>query len=142
MHEYEDLGHMKQIVRNQNSLTPIYYLPHHSVYKPGSVTTKIRFALDASAKTSSNLPLNDVLMDGPTLQNDLFSILSRFRKHEVVFIGDLTKMYRQILIHSEHQNLQRIVWRDNPQHEIKYYNLKTLTYGEKPTSFLATRCLR
>ncbi|XP_045466769.1 uncharacterized protein LOC123675453 [Harmonia axyridis] len=116
--EYESLSHMREISRNETCITPIYYLPHHCVIKPESSTTKLRVVFKASAKTTSNISLKDVLMDGPVLQNDLFSILTRFRKHEVVLIGDLTKMYRQILIHPDHVNLQRIVWRENPNQKV------------------------
>ena len=36
-----------------------------------------------------------------------------FRLHEFVFSVDITKMYRQILVHSDDKNLQRIFWYDS-----------------------------
>jgi hypothetical protein len=50
-------------------------------------------------------------------------------------------MYRQILIHTEDRNLQRILWRTSPDEHIKEYQLNTVTYGTACAPFLATRCL-
>lgn len=142
MREYQDLGHMSEISRDlPSSKIPIYYIPHHCVEKPDSTTTKLRVVFDAACKTSNNISLNNVLKVGPTIQNDLFSTLLRFRKHNLVVIGDLTKMYRQVLIDKNERNLQRIVWRNSPNEEVKHFQLNTITYGTASASFLATRCL-
>ena len=37
-------------------------------------------------------------MVGPTVQQDLFSILFRFRLQKVALSGDIAKMYRQIAL--------------------------------------------
>lgn len=143
MKEYKLLGHMSEIsLDSDNNSGKIVYLPHHAVEKPDSTSTKVRVVFDASAKTSTNLSLNDILKTGPTIQQDLFSILLRFRKHNVVLVGDLTKMYRQILVHPDNRNLQRIVWRENPKAKISHFTLNTVTYGTTSASFLATRCLK
>lgn len=142
MKEYQDLGHMSPIPRYLESKYPNYYLPHHSVEKPDSSTTKVRVVFDASCKTSTGLSLNNVLKIGPTIQNDLFSILLRFRQHSYVLIADLAKMYRQILVEPEQRNLQRIVWRNSPEEEVTHFQLNTVTYGTSSASFLSTRCLQ
>jgi len=51
-------------------------------------------------------------------------------------------MYRQILVHEKQTSLQSILWRENPETEIEEFELLTITYGTKPASFLATRCLQ
>ncbi|KAH0815220.1 hypothetical protein GEV33_007571 [Tenebrio molitor] len=56
--------------------------------------------------------------------------------------GDIAKMYRMIEIHPDHTDYQRIVWRENTEDPLKTYRLTTLTYGTKPASFIATRCLK
>ena len=43
--------------------------------KPDSTTTKIRVVFDGSFKTSSGISLNEVQHVGPTVQDDLFSIV-------------------------------------------------------------------
>ena len=78
LREYEALGHMSKL--RKGAPTDGYYLPHHAVRKEHSSTTKLRVVFDASAKTSTGLSLNDALMTGPTLQDDLFTIVTRFQK--------------------------------------------------------------
>ncbi|XP_076387400.1 uncharacterized protein LOC143264382 [Megachile rotundata] len=136
--EYLDLGHMTEI-QNDNNVG--YYLPHHAVVKDSSVTTKVRVVFDASAKISSGLSLNNTLLVGPTIQDTLFSILIRFRLHSIVIIADIEKMFRQILVHPDDREYQKILWRDNMDEAIRCFKLNTVTYGTAPAPFLATRSL-
>ncbi|XP_058449212.1 uncharacterized protein LOC131429180 [Malaya genurostris] len=145
MQEYLDLEHMKLIgsvdgLREEQK--PVCYLPHHPVFKESSSTTKVRVVFDGSAKTSTNFSLNDALLTGPVIQDDLLDLMIRFRKHAVALVADIEKMYRQIRVHSEDTPLQRIVWRFNPSEPIQVYELLTVTYGLSPSSFLATRVLK
>lgn len=76
-----------------------FFLPPHSVLKDESLTIKVRVVLDGSAKTSSGISLNDILLTGPILQDDLFTILIRFRKYTVAFTADVAKIYQQVLVY-------------------------------------------
>ncbi|XP_037924354.1 uncharacterized protein LOC119660048 [Hermetia illucens] len=67
MKEYLHLGHMKEVNPDQIP-HPHYFLPHHCVLKPDSTSTKLRVVFDASAKTSTNVSLNDILHVGPTVR--------------------------------------------------------------------------
>ncbi|XP_072375394.1 uncharacterized protein [Diabrotica undecimpunctata] len=142
--EYIQLGHMSKVEDKTdfNSETPNYYLPHHGVLKETSLTTKLRVVFDGSARTDSGLSLNDVLMVGPKLQDDLMCILLRFRKHNVVIASDIEKMYRQVFVCKTQQKLQQILWRFSDEQPIETYKLKTLTYGTAPAAFLAIRSLQ
>ncbi|CAI6377484.1 unnamed protein product [Macrosiphum euphorbiae] len=50
-------------------------------------------------------------------------------------------MYRQFWVADEHRTFQRILWRTDPQENIRIFQLKTITYGTVPASFMATGCL-
>lgn len=141
--EYQDLNHMT-LIEKENLVTenPTYYLPHHAVVNESSITTKLRVVFDGSAKSDSGLSLNDILKVGPTVQEDLVSILIRFRQKPIVVQADIEKMYRQVDVLPEYRDLQRILWRSNSNNEIEHFRLNTLTYGTAPASFLATRCLK
>ncbi|KAK9510615.1 hypothetical protein O3M35_005360 [Rhynocoris fuscipes] len=139
--ENKKLGHMEEIDSSQ-STDKFNFLPHHCVCNDNSSTTKIRAVFHASCKTSSDLSFNNILMVGPTIQEDLVSIVLRFRRHQYVMTADITKMYRQVNLVPEHRNLQCIVWRENQDEPIKEYRLNTVTYGTAPASYLATRCLQ
>ncbi|GFT13533.1 integrase catalytic domain-containing protein [Trichonephila clavipes] len=117
MQDYEHLGHM-QLVPNSELSKPsskCFYLPHFGVVREQSETTKLRVVFDASAKTDSNLSLNDILHTGPKLQNELFNILLKFRCHRIVLTGDIEKMFRQILVNEDDVEFQRIFWREIPE---------------------------
>ncbi|XP_029174769.1 uncharacterized protein LOC114943355 [Nylanderia fulva] len=144
MREYLALGHMK-LVREENDKDkglPTYYLLHHCILKTSNETTKIRVVFDALCKSSTGVSLNDALMIGPTVQQDLFSIVSRFRIFRFVFSADIAKMYRQILVDPQQTRLQRVLWRDEVTESVQTYELITLTYGTAAASYLATRALQ
>lgn len=135
MNEYESLGHMLKVPENSNS----YYIPHHPVFKQSSSTTKLRVVFDASRKTSSGFSLNDCLRIGPTIQDDLTTLLTRWRKFPIAFSADLEKMYRQIRINTQDLDFQRILWRNSPTEKIQDYQLQTITYGTACAQYLAIR---
>ncbi|XP_062540956.1 uncharacterized protein LOC134208994 [Armigeres subalbatus] len=140
--EYEALGHMREVKVDELHADLQYFLPHHAVLKPESSTTKLRTVFDASCKSKSGLSLNDVLLTGPTIQDTLVSIVFRFRMHAFVAVADISKMYRQILVHRADQPLQRILFRFSTEEPIKVYQLLTVTYGTNCAPFLATRVLQ
>ncbi|UYV67785.1 hypothetical protein LAZ67_5002051 [Cordylochernes scorpioides] len=139
--EYLELGHMS-LVPKEDIIKGRYYLPHHPVIKEKSCSTKLRVVFDASAKTDSGLSLNDALIPGPKIQQDLFYIILRFRIHPVAINADIAKMYRKIRISQEDSEFQRIVWRNDPHDKIKDYRLETVTYGTSCAPFLATRIIK
>jgi len=107
-----------------------------------STTTKTRVLLDGGAKTSIGLSLNDILQVGPAIQQDLYSIVLRFRSHQVRFTADIAKMYHQIFVHPQDRELQRILWRYSYEEPIQEYRFTTVTYGTSSAPYLETRCLK
>ncbi|UYV81320.1 hypothetical protein LAZ67_20000761 [Cordylochernes scorpioides] len=141
MQEYLVLGHMNEVKGNGND-HKAFYLPHHPIIKEKSSTTKLRVVFNTSSKTTTGYSLNDILHTGPKLQKDIFPLLLRFRSHPIAISADITKMYRQILVHPEDTPYQRIIWRDESGQGLKEYELKTLTYGTSCAPFLAIRVLK
>lgn len=140
MKEYLDLGHMRPIhVANPNQG---YYIPHHAIWKKDNITTRLRVVFDASAKTSNGRSLNDELIVGPTIQENLTSILIRWRSYKYVFTADIEKMYRQILIDEKDQPFQKILWRFSPLEPIKEFCLTTVTYGTSSAPYMAIQALQ
>ncbi|XP_021966728.1 uncharacterized protein LOC110861902 [Folsomia candida] len=141
MDDYIKLGHMIEVPPPNKDSNFRCYLPHHFVLKESSTTTKFRVVFDASAKTSNGLSLNDTMMVGPTVQDTLANLIMRFRKHKIAINADIEKMYRQILVSSDDQEFQHIVWRESPDQPFKHYKLLTITYGTAAGPYLATRVL-
>ncbi|XP_037944114.1 uncharacterized protein LOC119676918 [Teleopsis dalmanni] len=140
MQDYENLRHMS-MVKDLDLNSPHYFIPHHYVIKPDSTTTKLRVVFDASARTSPQVSLNELLMVGPTIQNELVITLLRFRLYQYGITADITKMYRQFWLHPSDRNFQLILWREHKSQNISVYQLNTVTYGTSSAPFLATRCL-
>ena len=140
LEEYESSKHIS-IIADDSPLEAGFYLPHHAVIKEDSITTKARVVFDGSAKTSSGVSLNDSLMVGPTIQDDLFSLLIRFRSHKYALTADIEQMYRQVLVHPDDAIYQKIIFRMATSEPTKSYSLNTMTYGTSCASFLAIRTL-
>ncbi|XP_055522864.1 uncharacterized protein LOC129717044 [Wyeomyia smithii] len=87
MQEYEKLGHMEVISRAVNG--PQFFLPHHAVHRPESTTTKTRIVFDGSCRGTNNLPINEALVAGPTIQPVLYSTVINFRKPRFVVTADV-----------------------------------------------------
>ncbi|XP_036347096.1 uncharacterized protein LOC118756438, partial [Rhagoletis pomonella] len=141
MSEYYKLGHM-ELVGNDRLNGRVSYLPHHSVLKDSSTTTKLRVVFNASKRSGSGLSLNECLHTGPKLQKDLASVVLNWRKYRIAFTADIEKMYRQILVHGEDVDLQRIVWRFGDGESTSTFRLLTVTYGTNCAPFLAMKVLQ
>ncbi|GBM21778.1 hypothetical protein AVEN_29223-1 [Araneus ventricosus] len=137
MQEYIDLGHMEKVKDVKSASTLCYYLPHHGDFRPEKTTTK----LNASSPTTSGSSLNDHLLKG-LVKEDIFEIMTRFRKHKFAFTTDIQKMYRQILIDPAQRDLLRIIWKDREDADPTEFRLKTVTYDTASAPFLAIRTLK
>ncbi|XP_057338496.1 uncharacterized protein LOC130676359 [Microplitis mediator] len=140
LNEYESLGHMTRVSSTAPEPSHVYYLPHHCVVREDSETTKLRVVFNGSSKTSSASSLNDNLHIGPSLQAKICDVLLYLRSHRYIFLTDIVKMFRQILIHPDDRDYQRILWTENGL--TVAYQLNTVTYGTRPAPYLAGRALK
>lgn len=134
MREYERLGHMQVATRAPIAGRTVY-IPHHAI------TKKFRTVFDASFLNVKKISYNKLQMIGPKLQLDLQDQLLRFRKFKIAFLGDVEKMFRQVLIDSSQWDLQRIFWREKRSEPIREYWLKTVTYGMASSGYMSVRAM-
>ncbi|XP_018375251.1 PREDICTED: uncharacterized protein LOC108769020 [Trachymyrmex cornetzi] len=139
--EYETLKHMRIVSNDLPEPNHAFYLPHHGVLKEQSLTTKLRVVFNGSSVTTSGFSLNDLLHTGAKLQTELFDVLIWFRRFRYVFSSDIEKMYRQIEVHKDDWNFQRILWFDRSL-QLCTYQLTTVTYGLACAPFLALRTIQ
>ncbi|KAJ0182606.1 hypothetical protein K1T71_001975 [Dendrolimus kikuchii] len=118
-----------------------YYIPHHSVIKSSSLTTKVRVVFNASSKSSNGISLNDNLLTGPKLHKDICDILLKFRLHKIVFTADIKMMYRFIQVRPEDRDFQRILWRFSTDDPVQDFRLCTVTFGVASAPYLALQTL-
>ena len=143
MSEYISLGHAVA-VSPQNIHTPPsqhYYMPVHSVLKETSTSTKVRAVFDASAPSASGVSLNDLLAVGPTLQPILEKTLLRFRSHCIAISGDISKMYREILLSPVDRPLHRFLWRKELTGPWQDYEMQRVTFGVTSSPYMAIKTL-
>lgn len=144
MREYLDLGHAEAVPPEDLSKDPaeVFYLPMHVVYKNSSSTTKVRAVFDASAKSSSGVSLNDILLVGPTVHPPLIDVLLRFRMHRVALTTDVNKMYRAIELVPSDKDLHRFVWRSEPGANLGDFRMTRATFGVSASSFAANMAVK
>ncbi|CAG9105568.1 unnamed protein product [Plutella xylostella] len=139
MDEYIALNHMEPC--KQTSIFECF-LPHHAVQRSEALTSKVRVVFNASAPTSTGVSLNDLMYTGPNLQQDLQSIIMKWRTYQYAWTADIEKMFRQIKVNEQDQCYQKILWRDSPNQAIRIYHLSTVSYGCRSSPYLAMMTLR
>nr|XP_018906994.1 PREDICTED: uncharacterized protein LOC109036994 [Bemisia tabaci] len=143
MKDYEDAGHMIPVTApSPTDSFQGYYCPHHGVLKESSSSTKLRVVFDASAKSSTGLCLNDILLNGQKLQKDIRHVLLHFRRHPIAISADIRQMYLQIELHPDDWFYQLILWRKDKNEPILTYALATVAFGIKSSPFHALRTLK
>lgn len=140
--EYLEMGHMEPATDLTDCDKTPYYIPHHCVVRKNAATTKLRVVFDASCKTTSGRSLNDNLLVGQKLHQDITEVLLKFRLKRIVFTADIKMMYRFINLRLEDRDFQRILWRNNPNEKVHELRLSTVAFGVTSSPFLALRTLR
>ncbi|XP_052791490.1 uncharacterized protein LOC128225631 [Mya arenaria] len=119
-----------------------WFLPIFGVYHPKKVD-QIRVVFDSSANFQ-DLSLNDVLMSGPDLTNNLFGVLLRFRKEPIAVTADIQQMFYCFHVNEEHRNFLRFLWyQDNDTNKkLIEYRMKVHVFGNRPSPAVAAYGLR
>ena len=108
---YKQKGYITEVQIENQPAGQVWYLPYFPVVRLDKSTSKVRPVFDASAKFKG-LSLNDVLHQGPKLQNDLVDVLVRFGRSPKALVCDITEMYLQIHLQPADRSVHRFLWRD------------------------------
>lgn len=87
-----------------------WYLPHHCVFHPKK-PNKLRVVFDCSARYNG-CSLNDHLLQGPDMINNLNGILIRFRQHPIALMCDVEKMYHQFHVSESDRDYLHFLWKN------------------------------
>ncbi len=107
LQEYLTLGHA-EIIPADKLPQDHYYLPVHGVLKSASTTTKVRPVFDAFALSLSGASPNDAFERGPSLYPLLTDILLRFRKYNIAYSANISKMFCEIELNPKERDLHRL----------------------------------
>ena len=140
--EYQELNHMELSPNFEGvDASQTVYLPHHPILRESSSTTRLRVVFNASSLTSNGTSLNSHLYIGPKLLTDLVSIILRWRKHSLVYVADVEKMFRQIRVDPRDCDYQRIL-KYTQEGELQAWRLITVIYGTACAPYLANRVIK
>ena len=117
----------------------VHYIPHHFVAKD-SETTPLRIVYDCSAKQDKNRPsMNDLLLTGPCLTQDLTKILLNFRIKPFACVSDAEKAFLMVGLKSPCRDACRFFWPENPfdpNSKIMVYRFCVVLFGSTASQFL------
>ena len=85
-----------------------WYLPHHGVFHPQK-QGKIRVVFDV-ASLHDGVSLNNQLLQGPDLTNNLLGILLSFRQYPIALVADIEGMFNQVKVPPEDSDALRFLW--------------------------------
>ena len=107
--EYIDKGYaIKLSEREANKTSNITnYIPHHCVLHPKK-PNKVSVVFDASAKYKND-SLNNHLLKGPDLLNNLVSILIQFRLGKYAVTADIEQTFHQVKVKKSDQDALRFL---------------------------------
>ena len=88
-----------------------WYLPHHPVLNPNK-PDKVRIVFDCAEKYLGT-SMNDEVLKGPDLMNNLLGILIRFREERIVIMSDIEPMFHQVRVSPNDCDVLRFLWWDN-----------------------------
>ncbi|KAK3715636.1 hypothetical protein QZH41_008075 [Actinostola sp. cb2023] len=144
MRDYIDKGHAVKVPKEELNLTdrPIWYLPHHPVVHPLK-PEKVRIVFDCAAKAKGT-SLNQELMQGPDLANQLTGVLIRFRQEPVGVVADVEAMFHQVLVEPKDCDALRFFWWPDGDlsTELEEYRMVKHLFGATSSPSIANFCLK
>ena len=91
IYQYLPKGYIRQV----DTTKEYTFLAHFPVVTADKDTTKTKIAFDASAE-KDKISVNDLILAGLKLKNDLFDVLIWFKRNAVAVVCDISEMFLQI----------------------------------------------
>ena len=119
-----------------------WFLPHHPVLNPNK-PGKIRIVFDCAAKFHGH-SLNNSLMSGPDVVNDLTGVLIRFRKYPVAVCADIEEMFLQVNVPASDRRYLSFLWwpGGDMNTEPAIHEINVHPFGATSSPFCVTYALR
>ena len=112
-----------------------YLIPHFPVITDSS-TTPLRVVMDCKVK------LNQFLLTGPNLINEVPEVLLRFRSGLYTLSGDVRKMFLRIKLREEDRPYHCFLWREQPTEKPSPWQFSSHVFGNAGSPCVAVFVLR
>ena len=116
---------------------PVENHPVENPNKPG----KVRRVCNAGSKFRG-VSLNDNLLTGPDLLQNLIGIIFRFREQKIAITADIEAMFLQVKVPTEDYKVLRFLLRDNTNEPVKVYEYGRHIFGAKSSPTCANYALQ
>ena len=143
INEYERNGWARKLIDSEikNASGPVFYLPHHGVYRPNKKSTPLRIVFEPACPYQ-RVSLNSFLYKGPCLIGSLLGVSLLFREEVVAFTGDILKMFLQVRLPESDCQVHRFLRRDlKTSEELSTYVLLRVNFCDKPSPDMASYLL-
>jgi hypothetical protein len=125
---------------------PVNYISMVEALKNGPhATAPLRKCMNSSLKQPPPVSksLNDILMKGPSLLVDLFTVTLSMREHQSALMKDLSKFYQRVDSDKVTQHVRRILWRGcDISRKQTVFVMTTVNFGDRPAGCIAIAALR
>ncbi|XP_037503101.1 uncharacterized protein LOC119377876 [Rhipicephalus sanguineus] len=150
VHQYLEQGFAERLPPEEinNDENRVYYMPHRAVFRPDSLSTKIRVVFDASSSDTGCISLNEALEPGPNLNPDLLKVLINFRIHHIGLSADIEKAFLQISATPADRDALRFLWyehlptRQDQDSVIEVWRMTRVPFGVTSSPFLLAATVR
>ena len=102
---------------------------------------QIRVVFDA-ASWHDGVSLDNQLLQGPDLTNNLLGILLRFRQYPIALVADIEGMFNQVKVPPEDSDALRFLWwEDSDLERLSEFQMTTHIFGATDSPSCANFCL-
>lgn len=135
--ELISLGHAVPVRPGDEIDGRTWYIPHHCT------KGKFRVVFDCASEYGGT-SLNKQILQGPDNANNLIGVLTRFRSHEVAFVGDIRAMFHSVKVPPCDQPALRFLWWENDDMSLppKTFQLTVHCFGLTSSPSVAGFALR
>ena len=106
-----------------------YHMPHHAVCVEGK---KMRVVNDASSHMKGKKSLNECLITGTNLTNNLAGMMLRFREHYIVATSDVEAAFLNVRLQENTRDLLRILMTKDHNKKPEGKNIRILRFKRLP----------
>lgn len=115
----------------ENYTNKTFYIPVFFVQ-----TKRLRMIWDGASKVNGK-SLNDFLITGPNLYNEIINILYNMRSKNILIVADIQEMFHQTFLTEEDTECSRFLFRFKNENTIREFKMKVLPFGLKCSPTIA-----